>query len=118
MAERAATITRPDETIINVAWATFTGDDVGEAFDTAGEGEIAEAMVYAGGNFNSQTLTWQGSFDGSTWFTLNDLSGAAMETLATGAFREIRSLPRFIRPDASGAMTSGAPVAQFRRAVA
>lgn len=115
MATKAATIVRVED-LITVTWATFNGDDTGAAVDTAGEGRITDAMTRATGDFNAQTLDWQGSFDGTDWFTLVDADGSVMSGLQSPAYREIRGLPRYIRPDASGAMTSGVMTLQFRRA--
>lgn len=84
----------------------------GAAIDLAAVGD-AELTVQVVGTFDSATLTWQGSIDGSTWFTLNQKRFSAVDqitgavTWVTAAFSaagggSVLERPRYIRPLVAG----------------
>ncbi len=88
-----------------VLWETLTCGDVGSAFELpywAGS-----ATVQMTGTFNSQTLTMQGSNDGTNWYTLTDPQGNNMAKTAA-AMEVVEELPRYVRPSFSG--TTGGDV--------
>ena len=53
------------------------------------------------GTWDSATAVLQGSNDGTTWFTLNDLQGSAISKTGN-ALEGIAELTRYVRPSTSG----------------
>ena len=79
-------------------WETVTCGDTGEALEI---GDYVDNTVTVTGTFNSQTLTMQGSNDGTNWFTLTDNNGLDIALTAAGG-KVIAEAPRYIRPSFSG----------------
>lgn len=94
--------------IQNDIW-TLTGTDTG-VLSTTGPTFVSnpqgtDRSVQVTGTFGGGTVLIEGSNDGVTWFTLNDLSAAALSFTANG-LKQILELTRYIRPRASVAVTS------------
>lgn len=81
-------------------WAALANTDVGDALSVEGAAailvSILSGVLGAGG-----TITWQGSNDGTTWFTLTSAIGApaAVTQNALNANTMIQEQCRFIRPN-------------------
>lgn len=79
-------------------------------FDSDGDGQSVEIAAYAdrtvGVAFDagSGTITIEGSFDGSTWFTLTDAQGNALTFTADG-IQLIAENPKLVRPSLGGSST-------------
>lgn len=58
--------------------------------------------VEAVGSFNTGTVTFQGSLNGTTWWTLQDPAGNNLAFTAAGGGQVANALPRYIRPLLSG----------------
>lgn len=55
--------------------------------------------VQVGGTFGvGGNLAVEGSNDGTTWYTLNDLAGSALGTITAAGLHSIREEPLYIRP--------------------
>lgn len=50
------------------------------------------------GTFGGGTVTFQGSLDGTNWFTLQDPAGSNLAFTAAGGGQVANALPRYIRP--------------------
>lgn len=53
------------------------------------------------GTFGSATVVLKGSFDGTNYFTLEDMDGADVSVTAEG-HGSLRDLPLFVKPTSSG----------------
>lgn len=96
-----------------VLWETMDGGDVGRAFDLQ---EYNDNTVTVTGTFDSNTLTMQGSNDGTNWFTLTDNVGLDVALTAAGGAL-IAEAPRYIRPSlSSGASSDIDVIVLLRRA--
>lgn len=83
-------------------WETVTGGDTGEPLDLGGLAGLACA-VQAVGTFGD-TLTIQGSIDGTNWATLKDPLGTDATLTAAGII-ELATAVRYIRPSAGASIT-------------
>jgi len=79
----------------------WTGVTSADTFQAAMIPAAALSTVQVGGNFDSATLVLQGSLDGVTYFTLNDLQGSAISKTAA-ALEGIAEFCIFVKPSASG----------------
>jgi hypothetical protein len=77
-----------------IKWEGLTGGDTGNAVEIFG---FADNTVTVTGTFDSNTLTMQGSNDGTNWFTLKDHVGSDVAFTAAGG-AVIAEAPKFIRP--------------------
>ena len=82
-----------------VLWETVTCGDVGDSFEVPTW--ASQGYVQAIGTFNSETLTMQGSNDGTNWFTVTDPNNNAVTFTAAGG-KPIAHFPRYLRPSFSG----------------
>ena len=86
---------------------TFFWEEMGDA-DTGihlASETFSDRSVQALGTFDSATVTVQGSNDGTTWATLNDLQGSAATLTAAGLIG-IAEMTRYIRVITSGGQGS------------
>jgi len=97
MAEIAATLPNSRENAV-LLWETVTCGDTGSAYELL---EFNDNTVQVTGTFNAQTLTMQGSNDGTNWFTLTNSAGTNLAFTAAGGGL-ISEGPRYIRPSFSG----------------
>ncbi len=84
-----------------VTWAAVTGSDTGAPYEYA---KFSDKTIQCSGTFGD-TLTIQGSNDGTNWDTLTDNLGAALTFTAAG-MRLIAQNPRYIRPSAGSSISS------------
>lgn len=84
-----------------ITWTAVTGSDVGEAYEY---GKFSDKTVQVTGTFGD-TLTIQGSNDGTNFVTLTDNTGTALDFTGAG-IKLIAENPRFIRPSAGVSITS------------
>jgi len=91
--------------LVKVLWETLTCGDTGEPFEIADW--VSQISFQATGDFNSQTLTFQGSNDGTNYFTLQYPAGTGITMTAAGGSPCVH-LPRYVRPSLGG--TSGGDV--------
>lgn len=100
--------------LVSVLWETITCGDTGEPF------EIADWVSYVNfqaiGTFNSQTLTMQGSIDGTNYFSLEVPAGTAVTFGSAGGSR-CDHLPRYIRPSLGGSSGGDVDVYMLLRKV-
>lgn len=95
-----------------VRWETIDGSDTGQVFDLQ---DYNDNTVTVTGTFDSNTLTMQGSNDGTNWFTLTDNNGSSIAFAAAGG-AYIAQAPRYIRPSlGSGASSDIDVIVHLRR---
>ena len=78
----------------------FTAAGNGAAWDTSAIGGSVRT-VYACGTWGGGTITWEGSYDGVTWFTLTDGIGIAAGNalnMTTNKVRKVGEITQYIRP--------------------
>ena len=83
-------------------WETVTGSDVGRGLKLPSGG--AQVAVYVTGTFGD-TLTMQGTVDGSNWFTLTAGPGGDDVTFASAGYVEVATAVHSIRPSAGASIT-------------
>lgn len=88
----------PARGVVLILWETVTQADTGAPVKAA---QYSDKTVQVVGTFGGTTCTMQGSNDGSTWFSLTDLTGTAIAFTAAGA-KLIAENPLYIRPSCSG----------------
>ena len=79
-------------------WNGLVCGENGDAIDLDG---FNDNTITVTGTFNSQTVTIQGSNDGTNWFTLTDHAGSNLAFTAAG-MKLITEAPKSIRPSFSG----------------
>lgn len=82
----------------HVLWEGLDGDDNGEALEMPAWSDRSVQFV---GTFDSGTVILQGSNDGVTWATLQDLEGTAIST-TSAALVSVMEITRYVRPSVSG----------------
>lgn len=97
------TVTYPQKGVALAEWASINANEVG---DSAQIVRWEQKIVQATGTFDGETVTMQGSLDGSNWFGLTDLDGSAAAFAAAGMVG-IRENPLHVRPSVSNG--GGAP---------
>lgn len=94
MATITPTITSLTNGIASITWAAQTDADTATAFDNFG---FRRGAVQFDGTFGGATIVLQGSNDGSTFSTLDDVAGVAISATAAGIF-DFNGHCRYIRP--------------------
>jgi hypothetical protein len=102
-----ATVT-PAITIINIrgmsvprlAWSSIVTGDTIESYGITAQAGVAGAVQFSG-TFGGATIALQGSNDGTTFYTLEDLQGTAISGTAAGYF-EFTTAALYLRPSISG----------------
>lgn len=85
-------------------WETLTNTNLdGSAVSTPG---LPFKAVQVIGTFNGATVTFQGSNDGTNWFTLKDPGGSNLAFTAAGGGQVFIATARYIRPLVSSAGAS------------
>lgn len=100
MATINATFTRGmvnDDSVVMVSWTPLTEADTATPVEMT---EYADRCVQVGGTFNGGTVVIEGSNDGVTYFTLNDVQASAISKTAA-ALEQIAEVPRYTRPRVS-----------------
>lgn len=96
MATIAPTVTRLGNAD-QFVFALAAGDD-GQVVEVK---DFSDICIQVSGALGGATLTFEGSNDGSNWFTLNDLQGTAISK--TSAFLEqVAEAPRYVRVKSTG----------------
>jgi hypothetical protein len=85
-------------------------DDVSAAINLH---DFSDATVGFTGDPDSGTFVWEGSFDETTWFTLNDLFGEALSFSAAGCAGVAEIMPFMRARAASGISTASTFVPWF-----
>jgi len=85
--------------IVGVKWETLTCGDTGSPFQVPDWMGFLSVQVF--GTFNSETLTMQGSNDGTNWAALTDPQGNDI-ALTAAKIEIIEEMPRYVRPSFSG----------------
>jgi hypothetical protein len=99
MPERTAVANKLHPQCISVLWAGLLNTDTGSSFDAE---DMADRSVQIFGTFGTGgAMTFQGSNDGTNWWTLTDSIGAAIVLTAAGG-RVVAEAPRFVRPNITG----------------
>lgn len=84
----------------NIVWSAMANNpDTGSPFYL--DDDALAAAVQIDGSFGGGTAVMQGSVDGTTWFTLKDITGTDISTTANALF-EVSSSVMYIRPSLSG----------------
>jgi hypothetical protein len=78
-------------------WSTMLNGDVGQAAENETNADGMNSMQVTGTFGASGSIQAEGSNDGTNWFVLHDLLGAAITFTATG-LKTIREYCAFIRP--------------------
>ena len=86
-----------DDSVVMVSWTPLTESDTAAPVELL---EYADRCVQFGGTFNGGTVVLEGSNDGSTYFTLNDVQAAAISKTAA-ALEQVAEVPRYTRPRVS-----------------
>ena len=92
------------ETVLNngygkrIAWQGLASGESGEAISLA---EFADRSVQVDGTFGGCSVIIEGTNDGVTYYTLNDLQGAAL-SISTAKIEGIAELTHQVRPRISG----------------
>lgn len=77
-----------------VSWASLASGDNGAAVQI---GNAATISVQFSGTFTITTVVLEGSNDGTTYYTIDDIEGTAISKTAAGQM-EVRDRPKYIRP--------------------
>lgn len=91
-----------DDGYVTVTWETLESGDDGAPVRL---GRLADKTVQVTGAFDGETVTMQGSMDGTNWFPLTDGSGTVVEFAAAGGSL-IAENPLWVRPLCDGVGTT------------
>lgn len=91
------TVSRPHPTNAQiVVWTPLANGDTGRPLELF---DHADYTVQFGGTFGvGGTIVLEGSNDGTTYFTLNDVQAAAISKTAA-ALEQVAEAPRYVRPN-------------------
>jgi len=101
MSTITATVTGPEDGMVIYKWSSMTGGSVGSAMPW---GSYADKTVQYFGTFGD-TLTMQGSNDGTNWFTLTNNLGNTITPTAAGASL-ITEAPQYVRPNCGASISN------------
>jgi len=87
-------VTQPAKRVVSVIWEGLTEDEDGDSVSIA---QWQDKTVQATGTFANETVTIQGSLDGTNWFTLHDLQDGDLAFAAAG-LEAIQENVLYIRP--------------------
>ena len=85
---------QPQKNVVVATWAALVEDEDGNSIDIA---DHTIKTVQVTGTFANETVTIQGSNDGSNWATLHDLQDNDLAFTADG-LEAIQECPLYIRP--------------------
>ncbi len=77
-------------------WALVTATPDGSPLEFL---QMAECCIQATGTFGGATVTWQGSNDGTNWFTCTNVAGSTAASLTAAGGMQIIERPRYYRPN-------------------
>jgi len=101
--------------LVKVLWETVTCGDTGEEVEVADW--VDQVYFQATGTFNAATLTFQGSNDGTNYFSLVAPDGSTALTLTAAGGKPCAHLPRYVRPSLSGSSGGDVDVTMLLRKV-
>ena len=101
--------------LVKVLWETVTCGDTGGPMEIADW--VEQIYFQATGTFNSATLTFQGSIDGTNYFSLVAPDGSTAITLTSDGAKPSLHLPRYVRPSLSGSSGGDVDVTLLLRKV-
>lgn len=84
--------------LVQVVWSGLLSGDVGDAYELPA---WADRSVQIEATWGDGTMTFQGSNDGATWYSLTDPQGNAIAKTAN-ALEQVSELTRYVRPSFSG----------------
>lgn len=102
MATRNVTVVLDNQKNMVATWADLDGTDDGVPIRMAQYSDKTVQFISSAG-----TCTIQGSNNGTTWSTLNDVNGVDLAAMVSGAIAAIAESPLFIRPLVAGPATDG-----------
>lgn len=85
-----------DDSVKIISWALTTANPDGAPLEL---GAWADRTWQAAGTWGGATLTFQGSNDGTNWFTLSNAAGGTAATLSANGGLATIELPRYVRPN-------------------
>lgn len=88
--------TNADGSLMGFSWALLTASPDGSPVQFA---QWADRTWQATGSFGGATLTFQGSNDGTNWFTLTNAAGGAAAALTAAGGLATIELPLYVRPN-------------------
>lgn len=95
MATRTLTATPVYPNVRLVVWTGLLNGDQGSPWEV---GDFADYTIQIVGIFGAGgTIVFEGSNDGTTYFTLNDVQAAAISK-TTAALEQVAEAPRYVRP--------------------
>lgn len=81
---------------VEYEWSGLTDSDTGVAITSFAL--LKDKTVAIQGNFADESVSIEGSMDGTNFFVLNDENGNALSGITAGQISKIAEHPRFIRP--------------------
>ena len=101
MSVETKTVDRIDgQQLMKIFWEAVNCGNTGDPQEIGSW--VKSAYVQVTGDPNSQTLTMQGSIDGTTYFSLTKADGSTAMTFAAAGGLPVVQLPRYIRPSLGG----------------
>lgn len=88
----------PSININGIKWLAIPLNETGAPLSMSG---LTDRSVQIGGTFGGATVTIEGSNDGTTYFTLNDIQGSAISK-TSAALEGIAEVAKYIRPKVTG----------------
>ena len=101
--------------LVKILWETVTCSDTGEPIEIADW--VGQIYFQATGTFNSATLTFQGSNDGTNYFSLVGPDSTTALTLTSAGGKPCVHLPRYVRPSLGGSSGGDVDVTVLLRKV-
>lgn len=109
-----AQIGEGDNSYALLTWALTTANLDGAPLELL---DKSECCIQATGTFGGATLVWQGSNDGTNWFTCNNVAGGTAVSLTAAGGMQVIERPRHMRPflSVAGAGATISVTAMLRR---
>lgn len=96
---------KPTKGVRSVLWEGLTENESGAAYFV---GDMDNLMVQMTGTFANETVTLEGSLDGTNFVALNDLQDGAIALTAAG-MSAVQERPLWIRPSCGTGGGAGTP---------
>lgn len=103
---KQGTLSAQNDGVAVALWETMNGVSTGVEMALA---RWSDKTVTASGTWGSATLVIQGSNDGNTWFTVDDVDGTPV-SFTSDSMAVIRDNPLYMRPKTSGGTGSDVDV--------
>jgi hypothetical protein len=97
-----------------LTWPLVTATPDGLPFEML---DKAECCIQSTGTYGGATVSWQGSNDGTNWFTCTNVAGGTAATMTATGGMQIIERPRYMRPNLTvvGAGATISVTAMLRR---